>query len=304
MRIIVTGGSGFIGSRVVRNLVEKGHEVVSIDILQPNVAPIDYQHETCDLLDFPWTKSVINNADVVYHIAGVVLEYIRKNPFVGSGLNINMTRNVVEACRLNGISKVIFASSFYVYDGIPSSEKVNEETPLAINDMELFGATKVLGETLIREYNRTYGLEYAILRFGSAYGSGNCTNVVKEFLETGWASRTIEVWGPGNRSNQYTYVDDIAEGAALSINSTNRVFNLISPEETTVKNLTEYLSKQYGFPVSFRLDKKEGASMPKMLSQRAMDELAWKPRRLTEGIAEMVRDHELVSSALKNSITS
>jgi len=155
--------------------------------------------------------------------------------------------------------------------------------------MELFGATKTFGETLLKEYRKKYGLNYVILRYGSAYGLGNCSNVVKTFLEAGWNKQTLEVWGQGKRRNQYTYVDDLAEGSALAIDKVDEVYNLISPEETTIRELAELLKAKYGFEVIYHTERPEGASMPYMSSRKAIKDLGWKPITLEEGIGRMVQ---------------
>jgi len=286
----VTGGSGFIGSRLVKKLVERSYEVTSIDVNGPSELDKNHTFVQCDLLDYSSAKSVLHGFDVLYHLAGCVLESVRKNPFTGSATNVDITRNVLEACRVNKIEKVLFASSFYVYDGISDRMIVNEETPLNTLNMELFAATKAFGESLLKEYHRKYGVNYVILRYGSAYGLGNCSNVVKTFLEAGWNKQPIEVWGQGKRRNQYTYVDDLAEGSVLALNKVNEVYNLISPEETTIRELTELLQKKYGFETVFNTKRPEGASMPYMSSRKAIKELYWKPISLEEGIESMVKE--------------
>jgi len=290
LKIGVTGGSGFIGSQILKRLVEKDYEVTSIDINGPPELIKNCTYVKCDLLDYSSVKSVLHGLDTVCHIAGCVLESVRKDPFTGSATNVQLTRNVIEACRVNKIERVLFASSFYVYDGISEKMIVNEESPLNTLEMELFAATKAFGESLLKEYHRKYGLNYVILRFGSAYGLGNCSNVVKTFLETGWNKQRIEVWGHGMRRNQYTYVDDLAQGLVLALDSANEVYNLISPEETAVRELAELLQKKHDFEVFFNTQRAEGASMPYMSSRKIIKELGWKPISLEDGIERMVQE--------------
>jgi UDP-glucose 4-epimerase len=288
LRAAVTGGSGFIGSRLVRELLESGHDVTSIDERVPR--PIKNDFVQCDLLDFTKAKSVLQGFDVVYHLAGCVLDDVRKDPYGGSTTNVDITRNVLEACHVNKIRKVLFASSFYVYDGISDKMIVNEETSLNTLNMELFGATKAFGESLLKEYHRRRGLDYVILRYGSAYGLGECSNVIKTFLEACWKKEPTEVWGEGKRRNQYTYVDDLAKGSVLAIDKVNEVYNLISPEETSVRDLATLLTSKYGAQVVYNTERPEGASMPYMSSRKAIRELGWKPIGLEQGVERMVRE--------------
>jgi len=132
LKIGVTGGSGFIGSRLVKKLVERGYDVTSIDMNDPADLAKNYTYVQCDLLDYSSAKSALHGFDVLYHLAGCVLESVRKDPYVGSATNVDITRNVIEACCVNKIEKVLFASSFYVYDGIsdrmPETHSVVEVT--------------------------------------------------------------------------------------------------------------------------------------------------------------------------------
>jgi UDP-glucose 4-epimerase len=288
MRIAVTGGSGFIGSRLVQMLLQEGYYVVVVD-LNPPQSNQAVEVRIADVEDLQDTKAALRGIDVVYHLAGPVVDAMRRNPYRGYRLQLNGTLNVLEACRQNGVRKVILASSFYVYDGLDPDMVVNEQTPLDIRRMEAFGAAKLMSEAMTMEYSAKYGIQYVILRYGSAYGWGNCTNVVKTFLETALRGEPIEVWGQGRRRNQYTYVDDLAAGSLLSLHSVNEVYNLISPEETTTGELAALLKRRLGADVVYNTIQKEGPSMPYMSSRKAMQQLGWKPITLEEGVERMLQ---------------
>jgi len=284
MKIGVTGGSGFIGSRLVDELTRSNHDVLSIDLVPPTRKE-GFEFVQADLTSYEKTERLLDGLDVIYHVAGTVLEQVRADPFRASEVNINITRNIAEAARKKDVDKIIFASSFYVYDGIDPEAIVNEATPLNTLKMELFGGTKVFGETLLKEYSKRYGIKYLILRYGSAYGSGGQgSNVIKAFLDSTFGGKTIDVWGPGNRRNQYTYVDDLAKGSVLSLPKDNEIYNLISPEETSVKHLTEIISRKIPVKVNFALEKKEGSSMPYMSSRKAISDLSWESISVDHGV--------------------
>ena len=289
MKIAVTGGSGFIGSRLVKKLTDMGHQVVVIDLMEPSTKS-DIEVKIADVMDLQQMKSALKGVDVVYHLVGMVVNTTRKNPYKAVLLHSGGTVNVLEACRANGVKKILYASTFYVYDGISEKIVVNEETPLNILSMELFGSTKLLGEAILKDYSRKYGLEYVILRFGSAYGTGGCSNVVLTFIDFGLKDEPIEIWGEGKRRNQYTYVDDIAEGCVLAMNKTNEIYNLISPEETATGELAELLKRKYGFEVVYNPIQKEGPSMSYMSSRKAILELGWKPTPLEKGIDKIMSE--------------
>jgi len=287
VKVAVTGGSGFIGTRLVKKLIDVGHKVVVIDLIEPETKS-DVNVRITDLMDFQQTKAALKGVDVVYHLAGMVVNTTRKNPYKAVLLHSEGTVNVIEACRTNDIKKMFYASTFYVYDGISEKMLVNEETPLDILNMELFGSTKLLGEAIIKDYSRKYGLEYVIFRFGSAYGTGRCSNVILTFIDLGLKGEPIEVWGQGKRRNQYTFVDDIAEGCLLAMDRTNETYNLISPEETSTGELAELLKKKYGFEVVYNTIQKEGPSMPYMSSRKAILELGWKTTPLEKSIDQIM----------------
>lgn len=284
MRIVVTGGLGFIGGPIVRRLQALGHEVVIADL----VAADDGAGARCvDVLDHEQVRSVLAGAEVVYHLAGPVLEGARRDPFESSRVQFDGTLNVLEACRAEGVGKVLLASSFYVYDGLAPADIVNESSPLDPASMELFGAIKLAAEQLAHAYTKKYGIEHVILRFGSAYGWGVGSNLIQTFLEAGRRGEVLEVWGAGKRMNQYTYVEDIADGAVAAMALSNEIVNLISPEETSTGELALLMKERFGFEATFRTDKPEGASVPYMSSRKAARLLGWSPTPLAVAVEQL-----------------
>jgi UDP-glucose 4-epimerase len=280
MRVVVTGGAGFIGKAVVVRLQEEGHDVVVADVRTDGGS----NSRTLDVLDLEAVRDVAAGAGAVYHLAGPVLEMARSDPFGSSRLQMNGTLNVLEACRQESVPKIVLASSFYVYDGLPADGIVNESSRLNISEMELFGSLKVTAEQLVQAYSKKAGLRFAILRFGSAYGSGTGSNLIQTFLEAGLRGESPEVWGVGLRQNQYTHVDDIARGAVAALSFDNEIFNLISPEETSTGEIALMVREIFGFEVKFLRDKPEGKSMPYMSPRKAIRHLGWRPTPLLEGI--------------------
>jgi UDP-glucose 4-epimerase len=283
MKLAVTGGAGFIGTRLVEKLGKNGYRTSVIDIISPEHNG-GFDFKEADIRDLEATKSALAGNEVVFHLAGSVLDGVRKSPFAGTELNVRGTLNVLEGCRTNDVTKIIYASTFYVYDGIDPTAIVDETASLNGNGMELFGASKLIGENLVRTYGQKYGLQFVILRFGSAYGSGNCSNIVKTFLESGMNGKPAVVWGRGHRWNQYTFVDDIAEGCVLSLRAENEIFNLISPEQTTIKELATLAKELANLETEFDLSKKDGTSVPYMSSEKARVKLKWTPTPLKAGI--------------------
>jgi len=299
MKIAVTGGAGFIGGALVSCLRAGGHEVRVLDV-RP-VEPVENdgaESRPTSVLSLRQVQEGVRGADLVFHLAGPVLEACRRNPYDATTLQTVGTLNILEACRLEKVPKIALASTFYVYDGLLDTMIVNESSPLDIARMELFGAVKFTAEKLVRTYAAKYGLEFVIFRFGSAYGLGNCSNAVKSFLEAGWQKGKIEVWGKGRRRNQYTYFEDIARGCVLGMRQRNEVYNLISTEETTTGGLAGLLAEKFGFEVTFNEAQNEGASLPYMSPRKAMQELGWAPTPLPEGIDRMAQGAAITKVAV------
>jgi nucleoside-diphosphate-sugar epimerase len=187
----------------------------------------------------------------------------------------------------------VLASSFYVFANYPAGAVVNEESALDVMGLEIFGAAKAMSERIVRQYAQSYQIEWAAGRFGSIYGYNPCptakgSNAVRTFIELGLKGQPLEVWGPGNRRNQYTLLKDVVDGLELLATSEQGAYNLISPEETTTGELARFLETRYGFQVVFNLERPEGASMAYMSARKAIRDLGWLHTPLAKGIEETV----------------
>lgn len=286
MKALVTGGAGFIGSRLIAKVRSQGGEAVGLD-----VRPSAYCMEG-DVRKVEDVVAAMGKCDVVYHLAGPVVETVRKNLYESLDLQMAGTLAVMEAARRQKRPpKVIVASSFYVYAGQSADTVVNEQTTLDLRETDAFGASKLMTERIARAFGETYGVKWVALRFGSVYGYGDCSNVVKTFLEAGLRRETVEIWGRGLRKNQYTYVDDVVEGCYRAAELENVIVNLVAPEVVTTASLADLLRSLYGFDnVVFNEDKAEGGSMAWMASHKAQELLGWMPQSLYDGVHKMMED--------------
>lgn len=284
MRVLVTGGAGFIGSRLVRRLAERGDEVTVLDLDEPDD---DVDAVGASVLDLDAVRTAVKGHDAVAHLAGFVRAGVREDPYLGATLQIQGTLNVLQACADHDVPHVAYASSFYVYDGIPAPESVDEETPLDPTRMELFGSAKYMGELLCKEWARETGVGTSIFRIGPAYG-GAGSSAVDEFVDTGLRGDTIEVWGRGDRRNQYTYVGDIAEAIAAGLTDAGETYNLVAPEPVSLRRMAEILAEQLGFETTFDESKPEGPSFPTISAAKAIERLGWEPTALADGVQLLV----------------
>lgn len=196
MKIIVFGGSGFIGSHVVDKLYEAGHKVTIFDLKPSLYLKGDQEFIQGDFLDLEKVKSAIAGHDAVYNFAGVAdIEEANKFPLNTIKTNIIGCTNLLEAARINKIKKFIFASTLYVYSEAGS----------------FYRCTKQTCELLIEEYQKQYGIDFTILRYGSLYGlRSDETNWVYSILKNALTERKIVRYGDGQELREYIHVEDAA----------------------------------------------------------------------------------------------
>ena len=287
MKIAVTGGSGFVGNILCEKLLRRGYSVTILDIVDPIFANNENINYTkVDLLNKLDVENALQDIDVVYHLAGVVLKGMKSNPYLGMNLNVMGTMNILESCIENQINNIMIASSFYVYDSVKSLNEVDESTELNILNSELFGASKIIDELITKRYCEKHNLKYNIFRFGSVYGPGKSSNSIRKFLTNAILNKETEIWGTGVRENQFTFVEDIADGCIIPLekNIWNETFNLVSPEVTSTKELADLVEDRYGAVFSYNKDKPEGKSFVNMSADKAIKLLRWKPNKLEDCI--------------------
>jgi UDP-glucose 4-epimerase len=287
MSVVVTGGCGFIGSKLIETLEARGETAASVDLVRIPELKHCFQVDIRDQVALEEVMDAMAPVSAVYHFAGPVVELVRKQPRKSVDAQLAGTLAVLDAARKFKVKKIVLASTFYVYSGIGPEHVVNEATPLDVFRMETFGAAKLMCERLVRQYAESYGLDYTVLRFGSAYGHNRLaagSNAIRTFIELGISGEPIHVWGKGERLNQYTFVDDIVAGCIKALESRNDVFNLVSPQVVTTGELAVMIGELCGFEFIFDSDKPEGASMPFMSSAKAIRMLRWEPRELQAGL--------------------
>lgn len=232
MKILVTGGSGFIGSHIVDSLILQGHSVRILDIKDP------YQENGIDFVKGDFLsdnlEKYVKGMDVIYHIGAFSnIDMVKSNPLKTIEFNILGTAKLLEAARKNNIKRFIFASSIYVND----------------NKGHLYTTSKVASEMLCRDYFTLYGLPYTILRFGTVYGPrSRMADVVSRFVDSGLKDKIIKIYGDGNQKRNFIYVEDVAEASvcALSKNAINKIYLVADKKQTSISDLAEIVKRKLG----------------------------------------------------------
>jgi UDP-glucose 4-epimerase len=284
MRICVTGGSGFIASHVVDHLVADGHEVVVVD---HRVRPHrdDVQFEDIDILNLSALIQATKGCVYIFHLAAVSnVNYAHKYPVYTVDLNINGTANVLEAARLNGVQRVLFASTVWVYTGTRGDGLLTEEEPFHLPDAgHIYTTSKIASEMIIHNYWQLYRQPFTILRYGIPYGPRMRDElVIPIFIRKALRGETITIQGDGSQYRNYVYIDDLARAHMLSMGAKaeNQVYNLEGPEKVTIKDIADTINTVLGGGVKIEyVPARPGDYAGKEVSaQKALRELEWRPK--------------------------
>jgi len=296
MKLVVTGGAGFIGSHLVKFLSRKGHDVSVIDNLTrgkiENLKSIEKEINffKSDITDYAEIKNILKNADGVFHeaaLTSVSESYIKKEEY--QGVNIHGTENIFKLAKEFGI-KVVYASSASVYGNsitIPITEEHNRKP---INP---YGSTKLEAEYLAEKYSKS-GTQVIGLRYFNVYGKGqnpNYAGVITKFQENIMTEKSPIIFGDGSQVRDFISVDDVCHAnlAAMKSNEKNGFFNIGTGTVTSIKNLAELMIRLSGKSL-----KPEYSNLPEgdiKLSQAdihlAENNLSWKPKvTLEDGLSE------------------
>ncbi len=282
MNIGVIGGSGFIGSHVVDKLLERGHEVTVFDIMAPHRS--DVRHIYVDITDL--SKSCVALAgyyDAVYLLAAMSnVNDVYQNPVEAGQLNIMAVANVLEACRRAGIPRVLLASTIWVYE-MADTEEVDEGTPLDIaKTKHIYTASKVAAELYCHAYQKLYGQNFTILRYGIPYGPrARWGTVVANFVKRALNGEPLSIFGDGSQYRNFIYVEDLAEGnvAALSDKAINQTYNLEGLRPITIKEIAETIKKLLGdITIEYKDARPGDYDGARVLAAKAKNELDWEPK--------------------------
>jgi len=264
--VLVTGGTGLIGRQIVPILCNAG-AIVTIVSLDDIIIDKRAFHLICDLCDFNSIKNITLNMDYVFHIAGIKgsVEVTKKKPASFFVPLLQMNTNVLEACRVNNVKKIVYTSSVGVYG---ESEIFKENENLDGPPMDIFpGWAKKMAEKQIEAYGIQYGLKnFAIVRPTNIYGPGDNFDhenamVIPTLMQRIYKKENpVVIWGDGSAIRDFTYSKDIAEGIiqALYYGTDGKFVNLGSGIEVTIKNLVETLSSFLDFNYKFDTSKPSG----------------------------------------------
>ena len=294
MRVLVTGGAGFIGSHVVDKLLDHGNQVFVFDLPatadrhQPNGAAFI----PGSILDLESLRVAMNGMDAVYHLAAIAdVKDVFEDPYYAESINVRGSINVLEAARRSEVSRVIYGSTTWVYSE-SDGEVVDENTPLRA-PAHLYTATKLTSEYYCNSYDKLYGLPTTILRYGIPYGPrARDAAVIPSFVARALKGEPLTIAGDGSQFRQFVYVEDLAEGNALALQpvAEHRIYNLDGPERITIRQIAETVQKIIGDVEIQYTEARPGDFGGKVgVSRRAKEELGWEPKiSFEEGVKRYI----------------
>lgn len=253
MKILVTGSSGTIGTRLCEKLLSAGHEVIGADwnVCKWNEEvenlriDIDLRHkDECDTLP--------TDSDLIIHLAANARVYELVEHPERAMDNFIDTFNILEHARKNGIKRMMFASSRETYGNIhlPEGEKYTEDKAHFMTCESPYTASKIGGEALFEAYKRCYQIDTIIFRFSNVYGMyDDSIRVVPLFYRQAKAGETLKVFGK-DKCLDFTYIDDCVDGIMLAVenfeSAKNDTYNLAFGEGTTIMHLAEKVVELLG----------------------------------------------------------
>lgn len=286
MKILITGGAGFIGSNLADRLIKEGHEVVVVDRLcAGNKKNLNSNAGffKCDVSD-PKISNIFSQVrpEIVYHIAGPInLRRKIDDPILNNSLDIlGGIKMVLDCCRNEFVKKIIFTSSGGAVYGGAKIVPTPENYPA--HPFSLYGLACLILEKFIEEYCKHYDLEFIILRLSNVYGPRQWgSGVIPSFIVALMDNRSPIICGSGRETRDYIFIDDVVEALLLSAkNDKGGTFNVGSGREVSVNQVFEIISKI----LNKKINPEYISSRDTEISRNALDcdkikrDLSWEPR--------------------------
>ncbi|MCD6512429.1 MAG: NAD-dependent epimerase/dehydratase family protein [Thermoplasmata archaeon] len=300
MKVLVTGGAGFIGSNLIDALVDD-HEVVCIDnfssgrreFIEHNIDKIELIEG--DLLNRDDIKKAVKDVDIVFHLAA--------NPDVKLGVsntkihfdqNIVATYNLLEEMRNAGVEKIVFTSSSTVYgeaEIIPTSENYGPLFPIS-----MYGASKLAAEAIISAYSHVFDMKAIIYRFANVVGPRSTHGVIYDFIHKLIKNPDkLEILGDGSQKKSYLYIDDCIEAMifGLKVNKSIEAFNIGSEDWIDVRGIADIVSSVMGVKPEYiftgGIDGRgwKGDVKIMRLSIEKLKKMGWKPKYNSKEAVEL-----------------
>ena len=249
-QVLITGGAGFIGSHVAERLATENDVTVLDDFSVGSERHLSFLPEErvidADVCDSEAVRDAVDGHDVVIHMAAMMgVRRTLQKPLEVLQVNVDGTRNVLEAAAASDVDRVLFASTSEVYGDVPDVP-YHEDDPLAPETN--YAVAKLTSERFVRAYTSKHDLDHTIVRYFNAYGPRQDSSaygyVIPIFVDRALSGERIEVHGDGHQTRDFTYISDAVDGtvAALGPDGRNETFNIGTGRETKIRSLAMAVS--------------------------------------------------------------
>lgn len=253
MKILITGGAGFIGSNLTKRLVADGHELVVLDsLLRGNKIDKDTFGKITfikgDVRDADLVNQAAKGCDLIFHFAAVLgVDIVADNPVETMDVEVIGTRNVVMAAEANGINRILYASTSGIY-GHSAIEDVALNEEVLVDPRTSYAMAKRYNEIYLASHHEEKGLNAISLRFFNVYGHNQDTRmVVPLFFEQAMAGHELTVFGSGKQTRDFTYIDDTVEACVRLMNiKGSHIVNIANEKEWCIDDLAKLIIETTG----------------------------------------------------------
>jgi UDP-N-acetylglucosamine/UDP-N-acetyl-alpha-D-glucosaminouronate 4-epimerase len=306
MKVLVTGGAGFIGSHLAQRLLQEGYAVRVLDNFstgrRENILDLpDVEIVEGDMQSYERAHTAVRGCDVVFHQAALPsVPRSIQDPLTTNASNVTGTLNVLLSARDSGVRRVIFASSSSVYGAnrtLPKSED------LALAPISPYAVSKIAGEGYCRSFWEVYGLETVALRYFNVFGPrqdprSQYSAVIPRFVTAFLTGDTPTVYGDGTQTRDFTYVGNVIDGTLRAMQAEDvagTTFNIACGEQISINRLLGELRKLTGAEIEPRYVESRPGEVTHSHADisRAESELGYRPRiAFDEGLKLTIAHHE------------
>ncbi|GAB5538728.1 MAG: SDR family NAD(P)-dependent oxidoreductase [Salibacteraceae bacterium] len=245
-RIVITGGAGFIGSHLAERLIKDGNEVIVVDaLLRGNKIPketfgkITFHKE--DVCNESRMVEICKGADIIFHLAAILgVDIVADNPIETMETEVNGMQSIARAAIINGVSKIIYASTSGIYGHLALEKSVDEE--ILVDPRTSYAMAKRYNELYLASLHEEKGIDSVALRFFNIYGLRQDNRmVIPRFFEQAIEGKPLSVYGTGEQTRDFTYIDDAIEATVRLADKAKgfEIFNIANEKEATIHELAE-----------------------------------------------------------------
>ncbi len=310
-KFLVAGAGGFIGGHLVKSLMDQGHEVVCADI-----KPLEYwfqlfdenKNYSFDLKEYENCLKASEGVDYIYNMACNMggMGFIENNK-AECMLSVLINTNLLRSCLVNKVKKYFFSSSACVYNAKKQTTVfvpgLKEEDAYPAEPEDGYGWEKLFSERMCRHFTEDFGLETRVIRYHNVYGpmgtydggrekapAALCRKIILAKMSK---NNSIEVWGDGEQTRSFMFIDDCLEGTQKIFNSKlTDVYNLGSDEQVSINQMISVIEEISNFKVEkkYQLDKPKGVRGRSSDNTKILNDLKWAPSiKLKDGLSKTYR---------------